>query len=122
MRKLFACAVISVATASAQNREDGATGIREKLLSKMMEDAQAFAAKPTREVKEPGEPVIVMERLTIVESVRDRQLEAAIERDERRNKAEKFSITTGGTLYKRGSVEIGGWSDSKDWVFLRKNW
>jgi hypothetical protein len=120
MRRIVACAIIGVATTSAQDREESPTGMSEKLRAKLMEDAVAFAAKPVREVKEPDESVIILDPFTVVESYRNRQLEAAIERDERRHKQEEFSIITGGTIYKAGPLEIGGWMDGNDWVFLRR--
>jgi hypothetical protein len=93
--------------------------MREKLRAKLMEDALAIAAKPVPKVKAADESVIILERLTVVESHHYRQLETAIERDGRRQKEEQLSIIKGGTIYTGSRLEIGGWMEGDDWVFMR---
>jgi hypothetical protein len=84
-----------------------------------MEDALAIMAKPVPEIKAADESVIILERSTVVESYNYRQLETAIDRDGRRQKEEQFSIIKGGTIYTGSRLEIGGWMEGDDWVFMR---
>ena len=72
--------------------------------------------------KEPDAQVVTMEAFTVVESMRLRQLEAKIESDNEKRRAEKFSITKGGTIWKKGRVEFGAWGAPGEIIFLKLSW
>ena len=72
--------------------------------------------------KEPDAQVVTMERFTVVESMRSRQLEEKIESENEKTRAEKFSITKGGTIWKKCRVELGAWDASGGINFLKLSW
>ena len=63
--------------------------------------------------KEPDAQVVTMERFTVVESMRSRQLEEKIKSADQKNRDERFSIRNGGAILKkdigRTRIELGTW-------------
>jgi len=84
------------------------------------------AAQKKEETKEPDAQVVTMEAFTVVESTRLRQLGKKIESENEKMRAEKFSITKGGTILKkdigRTRVELGAWGASGGINFLKLSW
>ena len=86
------------------------------------------AAKKKEETKdmEPDAQVVTMEAFTVVESTRLRQLGKKIESENEKMRAEKFSITKGGTILKkdigRTRVELGTWPAGTVIIFLKITW
>ena len=117
MRLLLVVAFVIVSV----HAEPAATAtMREKVHAKIM---AAFPrpppAKPADQKEVPAEPVILMQPF-VVESERDRNLEAAIARQTRK---EPFSATKGGTLYGTTRAELGGWwTPGQGWSFLKISW
>jgi hypothetical protein len=72
--------------------------------------------------KEPDAQVVTMEPFTVVESKRSRELEAKIESDNEKMRAEKFTITKGGTIWKKGRIEFGTWGARGGINFLKLSW
>jgi len=72
--------------------------------------------------KEPEAQVVTMEPFTVVESKRSRELEAKIESDSEKMRAEKFTVTKGGTIWKKGRVEFGAWGAPGEITFLKITW
>ena len=79
---------------------------------------QAFPYDPApaqekEETKEPDAQVVTMERFTVVESMRSRQLEEKIKSADQKNRDERFSIRNGGAILKkdigRTRIELGTW-------------
>jgi lipoprotein-anchoring transpeptidase ErfK/SrfK len=83
--------------------------------------ASAVAQKK-EETKEPDAQVVTMEAFTVVESKRSRELEKKIESENEKMKAEKFSITKGGTIWKKGRVELGAWGARGGINFFKLSW
>jgi len=79
--------------------------------------------------KEPDAQVVTMERFTVVESMRSRQLEEKIKSADQKNRDERFSIRNGGAILKkdigRTRVELGAWPAAGAGVnlhFLKITW
>lgn len=74
-------------------------------------------------VREPADPAVMMERLTVVGSFQYRQLQQKIEHDTRQKKAELFSLARGGLLLRKGRLELGSWEHPGGGLtFLRFLW
>jgi hypothetical protein len=82
----------------------------------------AVQKKEETKEKEPDAQVVTMEHFTVTESRRSRQLEEKIESDNEKMKAEKFSLVRGGTIWKKGRVEVGAWSAQGGINFLKYLW
>jgi hypothetical protein len=82
----------------------------------------AVPKKDETKDKEPDAQVVTMEPFTVVESKRSRELEAKIESDNEKMRAEKFSITKGGTIWKKGRIEFGTWGARGGINFLKLSW
>ncbi len=72
--------------------------------------------------KEVDVPVVTMARFTVTESRRSRQLEEEIKSENEKMKAEQFTITKGGTIWKKGQVELGVWYTPSGIKFLKYSW
>ena len=83
---------------------------------------EAAQKKEKTKDKEPDAQVVTMEAFTVVESMRLRQLEEEIKSDHEKRRAEKFSITKGGTIWKKGRVEFGAWGAPGEIIFLKLSW
>ena len=95
---------------------------------------QAFPYDPApaqekEETKEPDAQVVTMERFTVVESMRSRQLEEKIRTADQKNRDERFSIRNGGAILKkdigRTRIELGAWPAAGAGVnlyFLKIKW
>jgi len=101
------------------------------LVSTLVKQAFPYApeAAPKKEEtkdKEPDAQVVTMEAFTVVESKRSRQLEAKIESDNEKMRAEKFTITKGGTIWKKDiggkRIEFGSWGARGGINFLKLSW
>jgi cell division septation protein DedD len=83
-------------------------------------------AQKKEETKEPDARVVTMERFTVVESMRQRQLAENIESEYQKLRDEKFSIRNGGTILKkdigRTRVELGTWPAGTVVIFLKITW
>ena len=85
-------------------------------------DQGAVQKKEETKEKEPDEKVVIMERFTVMESRRKRQLEEKIESENEKMQSEKFTIVRGGTILKMGRVELGAWSAQGGINFLKFSW
>ena len=83
---------------------------------------EAAQKKGETKDKEPEAQVVTMEAFTVVESMRWRQLEAKIESDNEKRQTEKFTITKGGMIWKKGRVEFGAWGAPGEITFLKLTW
>jgi hypothetical protein len=98
-------------------------------VSALIKQAYPYApevAQKKEETKEPDAQVVTMERFTVVESMRSRQLEEKIKSDNEKRREEKFSITKGGTIWKKDiggkRVELGAWSAPGGINFFKLSW
>lgn len=66
--------------------------------------------------------VIVLERMTIVESFQNRELARVVEQTQQKRQAEKFSLVRGGVLFQRGRVKVGGLGEGGPFKFLQISW
>jgi len=84
------------------------------------------AAQKKEEPKEPDAQVVTMERFTVVESMRQRQLEEDIKSVDQKMRDERFSIRNGGAILKkdigRTRVELGTWPTGAGVYFLKITW
>jgi hypothetical protein len=118
MRLMLFLAAIAIAT--ARGEQATAETMRQKVHAKIM---AAFPlprpAIPADEKPVTEEPAILMKPF-VVESERDRNLDAAIARQTQK---EPFSATKGGTLYGTTRAQLGGWwTPGQGWSFLKISW
>lgn len=127
-RKLRVALVVVAAVASLPQTTCGQESVNPSpahRVSALIKHANPYApatVQKNEETKEPEPGVVTMERFTVVESMRARQFEQKIERDNEKRRAEKFSIIKGGTIWKKGRIEIGGWGAPGGINFLKYSW
>ena len=89
-------------------------------------DPAAVQKKEETKEKAPEEKVVTMERFTVVESMRSRQLEEKIKSADQKMRDERFSISNGGAILKkdigRTRVELGTWPTGAGIYFLKITW
>jgi hypothetical protein len=67
------------------------------------------ATAPSQPVSEADEDVVVLDKITVTESMARRTLAAGIERKWARDAAEQFSWKSGGALFQSPKVDAGVW-------------
>lgn len=65
---------------------------------------------------------VLMEVVVVTESIKQRDLQAKIERESQKHKAEQFSFTRGGVLYQKGRLQVGCWGDKNGLGILKFSW
>jgi len=89
-------------------------------------DPAAAQKKEETKEKESDAQVVTMERFTVTESRRSRQLEQKIESDNEKIQAEKFTFSKGGTIWKKDiggkRIEFGTWYTPGGINLLKLSW
>jgi hypothetical protein len=116
--------LISVLTSVAsRGAEANAPTVRQKLQVKIMESIPAPAlSKPTTDQKEVAASPVMMKPVVVSDSKLIRAVTAAIDREEKDQREERFSALDGGKIFSIGRLQVGGWwSPGEGWTFLRLN-
>ena len=124
MRTFFLLSVFAVVTARAAEAPPPTT--RQKLSSKIKEAISRLPVpKEETEPRADGDalsPAIVMKPVVVSESKIIREVASAIARKEQEEREERFSAIDGGTIFKIGRVQMGGWwTAGEGWTFLSFN-
>jgi len=93
-------------------------------ISQVLKQEFRFAPLPANEQPKEEEkaPPVILERLTVVESVGRRQLEQSIRAEKEKVTKEKFTLKSGGRLFGNERVQIGLWPEGKGLYFLKVRW
>src|SRR5258707_718439 len=91
---------------------------------------QAFPYVPVppqkKEEKESSDDIVVMERVTVTESLQLRDLREKIVAQNEKQKAERFSVVKGGAILKRdigkARIELGTWGAGPGLNILKISW
>ncbi len=113
--------LISVFTASTIHGEEPTpVPMRQKLHAKILETLPLPqpATEPAA-LSEVADDIVEIEPLVVTDSPVLRQLAAKIERDTQKQKDAQFSPIKGGSIYKRGSLEIGTWAGPSGLTLLK---
>jgi hypothetical protein len=121
MRTLLLISVL--ASVTLRGTEATVPTVRQKLHAKILESVPPSPSpKPPSETKEIEAPAVVMKPVVVSESKLIREVAAAIDREEKDRREERFTPLNGGKIYSIGRVQIGGWfSPTEGWTFLRLN-
>jgi len=94
--------------------------MRAKLHSRVLETLPPPqpASEPAA-LSEVADEIVEIEPLVVTDSPVLRLLAAKIERDIQQQKDAQFSPIKGGTIYKRGSLEIGTWGGPSGLTLLK---
>jgi hypothetical protein len=116
-----------LATVTVRGGEAGAATMSQKIREKIMESVPAPpAAKQPASPKESGDggdAMVVMSPLIVSEYRRRQELDEAMARARQKQGEEKFSMTKGGTAYRKGRMELGGWWEpGVGWKFMKFSW
>jgi hypothetical protein len=115
--------LISVFTAATiRGEEPTPAPMRQKLHAKILETLPTPppAKEPTAQ-NELDLEIVEIEPLVVTDSPILRQLAAKIESDAQKQKDARFTPIKGGTIYKRGSLEIGTWGGQSGLTLLKKS-
>jgi hypothetical protein len=98
----FAACLLLVATADADSRQARIDSLKQSFHF----DAATASAQP---VNDTDEDVVVLDKITVTESMARRTLAARIESKWARDAADQFSWKTGGALFRSSKVDAGVW-------------
>jgi hypothetical protein len=118
MRTMLLISVFTAATICGE--ESAPAPMRQKLHTKILE-----TLPPPQPEEKPAAQneldleIVEIEPLVVTDSPALRDLAAKIESDSQRIKDAQFTPIKGGTIYKRGSLEIGTWGDRSGLTLLK---